>query len=111
MSDAQTAVLESTFKTLANGTRLRILHALVRAGELCVSEIADAVGMKSQAVSNQLQRLADRGIVETRREGVQIHYRIVDPCVISLLKHGWCLIEDTGRRKQARKRRRKAAAG
>lgn len=94
MSDPQAAELEATFKMLANGTRLRMLHALVRAGELCVSEIAEALNMKPQAVSNQLQRLADRGIVGSRREGLQIHYRVVDPCVVSILDFGWCLAED-----------------
>ena len=79
---------------LANGTRLRMLHALARAGELCVGELAEEVGMKPQAVSNQLQRLADRSIVEAQREGLQIRYSIVDHCVIALLHQGWCLAED-----------------
>ncbi len=39
--------------------------------------------MRPQAVSNQLQRLLDRGILGSRREGNSIIYRIVDPCVIS----------------------------
>lgn len=86
--------LESTFKLLANATRLRMLHALARAGELCVGQIADELGMKPQAVSNQLQRLAARGIVEARRNGLQIHYSILDPCVLTLLHQGWCLAED-----------------
>ncbi len=90
----QAQVLESTFKLLANTTRLRMLHALIRAGELCVGELADTLGMKPQAVSNQLQRLADCGIVEARREGVQIRYSIIDPCVPALLHEGWCLAED-----------------
>ena len=94
LSGPQAGALEVTFKTLANATRLRLLHALVRAGELCVSDLAKAVKMKPQAVSNQLQRLADRGIVDPRRDGVQIYYRIVDPCVVSLLDRGWCLTED-----------------
>lgn len=94
LSLRQAHVLESTFKMLANSTRLRMLHALVRAGELCVSELADTLGMKPQAVSNQLQRLADHGIVEARRVGVQIHYSILDPCVLALLHKGWCLAED-----------------
>lgn len=94
LSGYQAAELEATFKTLANATRLRLLHVLVRAGELCVTDIAAALGMKPQAVSNQLQRLADRGIVGARRDGQQIHYRIVDPCVTSLLDQGWCLAED-----------------
>ena len=90
----QAQVLESTFKMLANTTRLRMLHALIRAGDLCVGELAEKLGMKPQAVSNQLQRLADCGIVEARREGVQIHYSILDPCVPALLHQGWCLAED-----------------
>lgn len=98
LSGLQACALEGTFKSLANATRLRILHALVRAGELCVSELAEALEMKPQAVSNQLQRLADRGIVDPRRNGVQIYYRIVDPCVVSLLDRGWCLTEDARQR-------------
>ena len=86
--------LEATFKTLANATRLRLLHALIREPELCVTELADAIGMKPQAVSNQLQRLIDRRILAARRNGNHIHYRIVDPCVISLLDQGWCLTDD-----------------
>ena len=88
--------LEATFKTLANATRLRLLHALIREPELCVTELADAIGMKPQAVSNQLQRLIDRRILAARRNGNHIHYRIVDPCVISLLDQGWCLTDDAG---------------
>ncbi len=71
-----------------------MLHALVRAGDLSVGELADQLGMKPQAVSNQLQRLADRGIVDSRRNGLQVRYSILDPCVITLLDKGWCLAED-----------------
>ena len=88
------------FKVLASDTRLRLLHALVRAEEMCVTDLAEAVGMSPQAVSNQLQRLVDRGILGSRRSGTNIHYRIVDPCVPALLDQGLCLSED------ARKRRR-----
>lgn len=90
----QAQSLESLFKMLASATRLRILHALARAGELCVSELADKLDMTPQAMSNQLQRLADRGIVEAQREGLQIRYSIIDPCVVALLDEGWCLAED-----------------
>ncbi len=94
LSLRQAQALESMFKMLANGTRLRMLHALVRAGDLSVGELADQLGMKPQAVSNQLQRLADRGIVDSRRNGLQVRYSILDPCVITLLDKGWCLAED-----------------
>ncbi len=94
LSVRQAQALESTFKLLANATRLRMLHALARAGELCVGELANELSMKPQAVSNQLQRLADRGIVEARRDGLQMRYSILDPCVLTLLHQGWCLAED-----------------
>jgi ArsR family transcriptional regulator, lead/cadmium/zinc/bismuth-responsive transcriptional repressor len=94
LSVRQAQALESTFKVLANTTRLRMLHALACAGELCVGELADKLGMKPQAVSNQLQRLSDRGIVEGERDGLQIRYSILDPCVLTLLQQGWCLAED-----------------
>lgn len=94
LAEAEARRLETTFKTLANATRLRLLHALIRQPEMCVTELATAIEMKPQAVSNQLQRLVDRGILASRRNGIQIHYRIVDPCVISLLDQGWCLTED-----------------
>jgi DNA-binding transcriptional ArsR family regulator len=80
--------LAGLFKMLASDTRLRLLHALARAGELCVTDLAQAVAMKPQAVSNQLQRLIDRGILVARRNGNNVHYRIVDPCVTALLDRG-----------------------
>lgn len=95
----QAGELAAVFKVLANDTRLRLLHALVRAGEMCVAELAEAVAMKLQAVSNQLQRLADRGILGSRRQGVNIYYRLLDPCVTDLLDRGLCLAEDAQERK------------
>ena len=86
------------FKVLSNDTRLRLLHALARAGEMCVTDLAEALDMKPQAVSNQLQRLVDRGILGSRRDGNNIRYRIVDLCVPSLLDQGLCLSEDSERR-------------
>jgi len=94
LSSEQAFALTAVFKVLANDTRLRLLHALVREGEMGVMELADLLAMKPQAISNQLTRLADRGIVGSRRNGNNIYYRIVDPCVIELLDHGLCLSED-----------------
>ncbi len=102
LTEDQAASLDLTFKMLANGTRLRILHALTRSGELHVSEIAETLGLKPTAVSNQLQRLTDRGVLGYRRKGNQILYRTVDPCVVKLLDSAWCLTEDADARVQKR---------
>ena len=93
LSVNESSDLEAIFKLLGNATRLRMLHALVCHSELCVSELADRVGMKPQAVSNQLTRLSDRGIVTSRRNGLEMVYRIEDPCTISILDYAWCLVE------------------
>jgi ArsR family transcriptional regulator, lead/cadmium/zinc/bismuth-responsive transcriptional repressor len=88
-ADALTAI----YKVLANPHRLRLLHALARAGELSVGALAEEVGTSVQAVSNQLQRLADQRILAARRQGNQAFYRIIDPCVGGLLELGLCLVE------------------
>lgn len=99
ISSAQAEEVAGLFKVLASATRLRLLHVLVRETEICVTDMATAVGMAPQAVSNQLQRLVDRGIVASRRDGLQIFYRVVDPCVVALLDEGLCLAQDARRRR------------
>jgi len=98
MTPIQAGGLAAVFKVLANDTRLRLLHALIRADELCVTDLASAVGMKPQAVSNQLQRLSDLGILSSRRDGNNVLYRVVDICVSGLIDQGWCLTETAGDR-------------
>lgn len=102
LSEEQASELEDLFKILANDTRLRLLHNLAGVEEMCVCDLADAVSMSPQAISNQLQRLLDRGIVATRRSGNMIYYRVVDNCVIDLLKKAQCLLSDSD---QSRDRR------
>lgn len=92
MADDTGRHLAQLFKVLANDNRLRILHAIHLAGELGTSEIADEVGATQQAVSNQLQRLADQRIVHARRDGQRVFYKIIDPCVPGLMDLGVCLI-------------------
>ena len=97
LGQEQADELVRLYKVLASDTRLRILHAIERAGELSVTDLATEVGMKPQAVSNQLQRLADRRIVASRREGSRLIYRSADPCVTGLIDLGMCLLEETGK--------------
>jgi len=92
LQDAEVDDLARLFRVLANETRLSILHAIARAGETSVSDIAEEVGASTQAVSNHLQRLADQQIVATRRDGNRIYYRLIDPCVGGLMELGLCLL-------------------
>src|SRR5262245_56663793 len=85
------------FKVLANDTRIRMLHHVIRSGEATVTDIAKTLGMKPQAVSNQLLRLSDTGMLASRREGNNVFYRVVNGCVPPLLDLALCLMEDEGR--------------
>lgn len=69
MSYEQAVEIEALFEVLANDTRLRLLHEIARQDEASTTELAVALEMKPQAVSNQLQRLQDKGIVSGRRSG------------------------------------------
>ncbi len=84
--------LAGLFRVLASETRLRILHAIARAGEAAVGAIAEEVEASTQTVSNHLQRMADQQIVATRRDGNRIYYRLIDPCVGGLIELGLCLL-------------------
>ena len=109
ISAGEADALGRTFKVLANGTRLRLLHALVRRPGFSVTGLARAIGMKPQAVSNQLQRLTDKGILGSVRDGTSVRYRVIDPCVVGLLDQGLCLTEDTWTRQNRPARSPKAA--
>ena len=102
LTPVQAGGLSSVFKVLANDTRLRLLHALIRAEELCVTDLATTIGMRPQAVSNQLQRLSDLGILAARRDGNNIYYRVIDGCVRSLLGQALCLMEGVDQQQRQR---------
>lgn len=98
ISCEQAGQVESLFELLSNDTRLRILHEIVRREEVCCIDLAEALEMKPQAISNQLLRLSDRRIVAARRDRNNVYYRIVDNCVLILLDRALCLIEETAKR-------------
>lgn len=84
--------LAALFRVLSSDTRLRMIHAIARAGEAAVGEVAGEVGVSTQTASNHLQRMGDQGIVATRRDGNRIYYRLIDPCVGGLIELGLCLM-------------------
>jgi DNA-binding transcriptional ArsR family regulator len=93
LSKELSELLEATFKDLANSTRLRLVHALIRKPGMNVGDLAAALELNLTAVSNHLRKLTDRGIVRPQRDGKQVNYCIVNPCTVSLLDHGICLTE------------------
>ena len=69
--------LEDLFKALADATRLRILGLLL-GGETCVCHIHESLRISQPKASRHLAYLRRAGLVETRRDGLWIHYRLAD---------------------------------
>src|SRR3954467_9834240 len=67
--------LETLFKALADRTRLRILNLLL-AGEVCVCDLHDTLGIPQPKASRHLAYLRAAGLVDARREGQWMHYRL-----------------------------------
>lgn len=67
-------------KALANESRLKIVDRLSR-GECSAGELTDIVGSDRTTVSKHLAVLRSHGIVEDRREGNVVFYRLLTPCV------------------------------
>ena len=68
-------------KALANETRLMIVDKL-RDGERTVNELVEFVGLDQSTVSKHLSVLRSEGIVDDRKEGNFVHYRLVTTCVM-----------------------------
>ena len=80
--------LETLFKALADKTRLRIL-ALLGNNEVCVCHIHDSLGLPQPTVSRHLAYLRRAALVDTRRDGVWMHYQVarsLDPDVQKVLR-------------------------
>lgn len=95
LEEPELGELASLFRVLSSETRLRILHAIARADEASVTDIAEQIGASPQGVSNHLQRMADQRVVATRRDGTRIYYRLIDPCVGGVMELGLCLLGHT----------------
>ena len=81
------AVLEAratVLRAMAHPTRLRMMAALAE-GELCVCELQQLVGSSLPTVSRHLAQMRAAGILACRREGVQIMYRLLVPCLLPAL--------------------------
>jgi DNA-binding transcriptional ArsR family regulator len=85
MSNGEAGRLADQFKLLGDPTRVRLLYALLDAGERCVCDLAEAVGVPESSVSHALRLLRTAGIVRNRRAGRMIYYALDDAHVRSLL--------------------------
>lgn len=81
----EAAQLAERFKLLADPGRLRMIYALLEAGELCVCDLAAVVEASESATSHQLRQLRLAGLVRSRKEGRAVYYRVADAHIRLLL--------------------------
>jgi ArsR family transcriptional regulator len=83
----QLLAMEDLFKALADATRLRILGLLLT-GEVCVCDIHESLKIPQPKASRHLAYLRQSGLVDTRRDGLWIHYRLAklaDPVLAAIV--------------------------
>ena len=90
------------YKSLMHPTRLAILDML-REGEACVCHMEATFGNRQAYISQQLMVLKEAGLVEVRRDGLNIYYRVIRPEIFGVLD---AMRAVTGKRPMAAKPKR-----
>ncbi len=72
-------------RAISTPARLQILLA-IGTGEACVCHLEEALGLRQAYISQQLMTLRDVGLLQTRREGRFIYYRLKNPELLDLIR-------------------------
>jgi len=75
------------FRSFSDTSRVRLLSAII-GRELNVSALAKVVGITESAVSHHLRGLRQMRLVQARREGKEVYYRLEDEHIIALFQQG-----------------------
>ena len=81
------------FSAIAHEDRLDVLLALASRAR-CVSELAEVCGASPSAMSHQLRRLRDAGLVEARKSGRQVEYALADRHVVKIVRDAIAHVAD-----------------
>jgi ArsR family transcriptional regulator len=68
--------LSSRFKAFSEPVRLRILYLLLERDEICVCDLVEALHLTQSVVSRHLAYLKNNNLIEARRLGTWVHYKI-----------------------------------
>jgi|WetSurMetagenome_2_1015567.scaffolds.fasta_scaffold120277_3 DNA-binding transcriptional ArsR family regulator len=94
------------FKSLGHPARLAILSAL-RGGEQCVCHLESALGMRQAYISQQLIVLKEAGLVQDRRDGWNMFYRVIRRDIFALIDSVGAPASQPGKGSNAPRRARK----
>lgn len=76
--DRNLSLLASVVGLIGNDTRFKILYLLHVENKLCVCDLSDILDMTVPAISQQLRKLKDGGIIRSQREGTIIYYSLAN---------------------------------
>ncbi|MEW6106852.1 MAG: metalloregulator ArsR/SmtB family transcription factor [Bacillota bacterium] len=76
----------AVFKALGHETRVRMVEILAREGEKCVCELVERLGFDQSTISKHLAVLKAAGVVASRKEGLNVVYRLRTPCVYQFIR-------------------------
>jgi len=68
-------------KAIAHPLRIAVVNFL-KDGEQCVCDIAEHIGSERSNVSRHLSVMANAGLLEYRKEGLKVIYRLKTPCIL-----------------------------
>jgi len=85
--EANATKVADILRALANERRLMVLCKLVEWGEANVGSLAEAVGLSQSALSQHLAKMREEGLVNFRRDGQTLWYRVAEPRVELLLAY------------------------
>ena len=75
------------FRAFSDTSRVRIVSALMD-GEMNIGALAEVVGISESAVSHHMRGLRQMRMVQSRRDGKEVYYRIEDEHIIALFQQG-----------------------
>lgn len=83
ITEEQLKEMAVLFKSLSNPVRLRILEHL-RVHPWSVCGLAEKMGINKSIVSKYLLQMKQAGLVDYKKRGVQVEYRLTSPCFLKL---------------------------
>lgn len=78
--------LAALMKSLAHPARLQILKVLDEEGEACVCHLETRLGQRQAYISQQLANLREAGLVEDRRDGLNVYYALTPVAISALIE-------------------------
>jgi ArsR family transcriptional regulator len=85
LDDNRADQVSELLETIGKPTRLRILIAIGQ-GEACVCHLEALLGLRQSYISQHLMALRSAGVLNARREGRFVYYRLDDRCILELIE-------------------------